>query len=136
MRIRDIFKSGPPEPHALPGFIREVQDVKNVRILRLHGSVGKDIGGQVREWQKEDEESGAVFERPLLMDFAGTTDWDFSTVSYLVLSLSKRMHAHARVGIIHAPPELLAELKIVKLDNLFEVFDTEAEALAALSSQQ
>lgn len=133
MRLLDLIRSKEPVAEGLPPFIRELRDIGPVRVMRLQGNVGKEIGAEFTAQMKASEHDRAAFERPLLLDFAGTTDWDFSTVSFLLVAFGKRMAAHAKVGIINAPPELLAELRIAKLIDLFLIFDSEAEALAGLA---
>ena len=90
---------------------------------------------------------GGVFTRPLLLDFRGTTAWDFSTVSYIIQQMRNRMGAGgaggagapmgrpAPVGIINAPPELRAEFEMAKLDELLRVYGTEEEALEAMGER-
>lgn len=77
-----------------------------------------------------------MFERSLLLDFAETTGSDFSTVAYLVDALRRRVATSAHVGIINAPPPLLAELAIARLEGLFSVFGSEQEALDHLGISQ
>ncbi len=125
-------------PHApvrelLPSFIQAVDDVRGVRILRLQGPVGVQIGQETREAVASAEAAGA-FSRPLLLDFKATTAWDSSTIATLVQALRRRMAAHAKVGIINAPPKLIAELEISKLRDMFPIYASEDEALAKLAS--
>ena len=133
MRLFSLLSHPKPDPGALPGFIREMEDVRGVRLIRLQGPVGKEIGAGARAVDEAAANSEGVFSRPLLFDFAGTTGWDFSTVSYLVLALKRRMAAHARVGIIHPSSQLMAELELARLDGLFRVFASEEEAIAGLA---
>jgi anti-anti-sigma regulatory factor len=120
-------------PSALPAFIREVQDIRGVRVLRLQGRVGKEIGQQFSASEEAAERTKDAFLRPLLIDFKGTTGWDFSTVAYVVETLRRRMPAHVQVGIINPSPQLIAEFEIAKLDGVFRFFASEEQALAELS---
>ena len=136
MSLLDILRLARTEPVTLPAFIREVRDIQGVRVIRLQGPVGREIG---RDAAAADEAASAegAFVHPLLFDFRGTSGWDFSTVSYLVQSLRRRMAEGGRniqVGIVNAPPRLLAELEIAKLDGLFRIFKTDEEAFAALAN--
>lgn len=132
MKLLTILGIEKPAPDALPEFIRDIQDIGGVRVIRLQGPVGKEIGAQVKAADEAAARSEGVFARPLLFDFKGTTGWDFSTVSYLVLALRRRMAAHAQVGIINPPPQLIAELELAKVEGLFRVFASEQQALAQL----
>jgi anti-anti-sigma regulatory factor len=122
-----------PTPESLPEFIREVEDIRGVRVLRLQGPVGKEIGGQFSAAEAAAEKSKDAFTRPLLIDFKGTTGWDFSTVAYVVELLRRRMAAHVQVGIINPSPELTSEFEIAKLGGLFRFFASEDQALSELS---
>jgi anti-anti-sigma regulatory factor len=120
-------------PHLLPTFIREVEDVRGVRIIRLQGPVGIQIGREERRVEAASKAAGA-FSRPLLLDFKATTAWDSSTIAYLVRALRRRAAARAAVGIINAPPKLRAELEITRLRDTFPVYSSEDEALAELAN--
>lgn len=135
MSLTDLLRKHHPAPTLLPGFIRAVEDIGAVRVIRLQGDMGKGIGREVSDHvERLREEEADVFDRSLLLDYEGTAQWDFSTVAYLVEALRRRMDTSARVGLINAPKELLDELDLAKLRELFVVYASEQEALAALSS--
>src|SRR6185369_18013432 len=89
---------------ALPAALREMVDIRGVRVVRLQGPVGKEAAVEAEEVRELSQRTEGGFSRPLLLDFAGTTGWDFSTVSYMVLALRRRVAAGVPVGIINAPP--------------------------------
>jgi anti-anti-sigma regulatory factor len=130
----DILFHPSPASHLLPSFIRSVEDVGGVRILRLRGPVGKEIGGDVQKAEDAAKATPGVFSRPLLLDFKETTAWDSSTVAYLIRAMRRRVEAHAPVAILNPPPKLLAELEISRLLELFPVYHSEDEALEKLVS--
>jgi anti-anti-sigma regulatory factor len=101
-------------------------------MVRLQGSVGTQIAQAQREAEEASEKIASAFSRPLLLDFKTTTEWDSSTIAYLVRALRRRMPAHAKVGIVNAPPKLLAELEISKLRDLFPIYSSEDEAVSKL----
>ncbi len=136
MNLLNVLGLTTDMPNTLPGFIRKVEDIQGVRVLRLQGPVGKEIGRQFSAAEAVAERSKTVFLRPLLIDFKGTTGWDFSTVAYVVETLRRRMPAHAQVGIINPSSELTAEFKIAKLDGMFRFFAFEEQALSELSGAQ
>src|SRR5262245_54435574 len=110
----DLLLHPAPARHLLPSFIRAVEDVRGVRIIRLQGPVGTQIGEEEQGAEKASQAAGA-FSRPLLLDFKATTAWDSSTIAYLVQALRRRVAAHALVAIINAPPKLVAELEVSRL---------------------
>lgn len=122
-----------PGPRALPSFIRSVEDVRGVRIVRLHGSVGMQIGKEARDAEEASEAAAGAFLRPLLLDFEATTARDSSTIASLVQALRRRLAAHAKVAIVNAPPRLLAELEISRLHNMFPIYSSEDEAVNELA---
>lgn len=124
-----------PDAAALPSYIKQVQDVRGVRVVRLHGPVGTAIGGEFTVENQAAAAGPSTHARPLLIDFAEATDCDFSTVAYLVETIRNRLPRGARVGLINAPPELLAGVEIAKLGTLFSVYPSEAEAISGLLTQ-
>ena len=93
-----------------------------------------EIGQQAQAADEAAAHTEGVFARPLLFDFKDVTDVDFSTVAFLVKALSRRVQAHAQVGIINPPPHLIAELEIARIGSLFRVFESEERALAELAT--
>ncbi len=122
-----------PTPSLFPLFIRAVEEIRGVRIVRLQGPAGMQIAQEQREAEESSEEITGAFSRPLLLDFKATTAWDSSTIAYLVRALRRRMPARAKVAIINAPLKLLAELEITRLRDLFPIYSSEDEALAKLA---
>jgi anti-anti-sigma regulatory factor len=131
MHLLDFFSQDHQPTDVPPPFIRAIEEIGDVRILRLQGDVGAAIGPQVTERNRVGQ-SGGVFERPVVIDFAGTTGADFSTVSYLVDALRRRTRSGQRVALINVPALLIAELEIARLKDRFPVYASEAEALRAL----
>jgi anti-anti-sigma regulatory factor len=91
------------------------------------------IGKAEQDLEKSQWASGG-FSRALLLDFRATTEWDSSTIAYLIRAVRRRLPGHAKVAIINAPPKLLAELEITRLRDLFPIYSSEEEALAKLVS--
>lgn len=117
----------------LPTFLRSVESVRGVRVMRVQGPVDASIGAEVTALiEKIEAAGGAAFERPLLFDLKASTACDFATVAYLVQALKKRVESGAGVGLVNAPAQLVAELEIAKLDRMFRVYASEDEAIAAL----
>jgi anti-anti-sigma regulatory factor len=133
MKLFAILGHAKPASDRLPDLIREFQDIRGVRVIRLQGPVGKENGAQADAADKAAAESEGGFSRPLLFDFKETTHSDSVTVAYMVRALRRRISAHAQVGIINAPQQLVAELEMAKLDAMFHVFTSEEQALAELS---
>ena len=130
MHHRSLYRG----PALLPSFIRAVEDLRGVRIVRLQGPVGMEIGQEEREAEKASQEAAGAFSCSLLLDFKATTAWDSSTIASLVKALRRRLAAHAKVGIINAPPKLLALLEISRLLDMFPIYSSEAMALAKLAA--
>ncbi len=129
----DILFHPAPPAHLLPSFIRAVEEVQGIRVIRLQGPVGTEIGKEEQEAETAGK-AAVAFSRPLLLDFKDTTAWDSSTVAYLVRLLRRRVAAHAAIGIINAPPKLLAELEISRLRDTFPIYSSEDEALGKLAN--
>ena len=127
------LRHAPPGAHPLPSFIRTVEDVRGVRIVRLQGPVGIQIAQEDREAEEASEAAAGAFSRALLLDFKETTAWDSSTIASLVQALRRRQAAHAKVAIINAPPKFIAELELSRLSGMFPTYPSEDEALAKLA---
>lgn len=113
--------------------IRAIEEISGVRVLRLRGPVGQDVGLDAAAADQAARAEGA-FNRPVLFDFKEATDCDSATVAYLVQALRRRVGAHVPVGIVNAPARLVGELEISRVERLFHVFRTEEEAIAELAA--
>ncbi|MBX3389204.1 MAG: STAS domain-containing protein [Phycisphaeraceae bacterium] len=131
MDLHRLFSKHEP-PVGLPPFLRAVETIDGVCIMRVQGNVGRGIADEVNARVEKANQLG-LFNRPLLIDFSGASGSDFSTVSYLVEAVRRRMHAHAKVGLLHAPKELKTQLEIGKVEGLFGMYENEGEAIRALA---
>jgi len=105
-----------------------------VRVIRLRGPVGRDVGPDADAVDHAAARAHGVFDRPVLFDFKEATDCDSATIAYLIRSLRRRLATHMPVGIVNAPPKLVAELEITRVEPLFRLFGTEEEAIAGLAA--
>lgn len=117
----------------LPRSIRALEDIQGVRVIRLQGPVGREVGPDADAADHEAARAEGVFDRPVLFDFKDATDVDSATVAYLIRALSRRLAAHVAVGIVNAPPILAGELEIARVQPLFRVFHSEEEAISELA---
>ena len=131
MELEDFFSSG-DAPANLPPLLRSVELRNGVCIMRLQGNVGREAAGDAQKTIDEADRVG-LFNYPLLLDFAGTSGSDFATVAHLVNAVRRRKDAHAKVGILHAPAELRAQLELAKVEGLLGMYEDEGEAVGALA---
>ena len=136
MHLDHLFRHKLDEPMELPPFVRSVEDIRGIRVVRLQGPVGKQAGDEMSEFKKQREQQHPDFSRSLLIDFKDTTECDFTTVAFMVDALRKRLKEHARIGIVNAPRELVAELKLAQLEGVFPIFDSEEQALDEMTATQ
>ena len=70
MNLLAILRLAKHPPDKMPAFIREVEDIQGIRVIRLQGTVGKEIGKQV-DAANEAAASEGLFTRSVLFDFWG-----------------------------------------------------------------
>jgi anti-anti-sigma regulatory factor len=132
MTLRDMLHVLGHAP-VLSSSIRAIEEIRGVRVVRLRGPVGRDFGRDAEAAARAAGAEGA-FDRPVLFDFKEATDFDSATVAYLIQALRRRIGAHVPVGIMNAPPRLVGELEISRVERLFHVFRTEEEAITELAA--
>ena len=64
MNLLNVLGLATDTPNALPAFIREVQDIRGVRVLRLQGPVGMEISRQFRAAEDAAAKTKDAFLRP------------------------------------------------------------------------
>jgi anti-sigma B factor antagonist len=107
----------------------EARHVQGVTILEPKGKITIGVGDvALREAVGEALEAGA---RNLLFNLSGVTTIDSSGIGELVSAYTTVTNRGGKLKLACLPPKVTDILQITQLISVFEVFDTEAEALAS-----
>jgi anti-sigma B factor antagonist len=107
----------------------EDRTINNVAVVRVHGDIvlnghGPDLADKVRSLLDQDR-------RLIALDLGDVRYVDSGGVGELVESFTAAQHRGGSLKLFGVTRRLNDLLVIAKLLNVFECFDTEAEALAS-----
>ena len=109
----------------------EIRQVGDVTVMAPTGKITIGIGDvALREAVSEALAKGS---RKLVMNMAGVTMIDSSGVGELVSSYTRAANAGGRLKLCNLPPRVSDILQITQLITVFEVFESEQEAIESFA---
>jgi anti-sigma B factor antagonist len=113
-----------------PRTVIEARQRDDVRVFEPTGKITIGAGAvALREAVLAALDGG---ERKIVLDMGRVTTVDSSGIGALVSAYSSAANAGARLALCRVPPKVLEILHVTQLIGVFELFDGEREALAAL----
>jgi anti-anti-sigma factor len=113
-------------------FFERVEERGDLWILRLRGAVDRHTLPAILRFREDLIATIGPFDRHLLIDLRRVTHVDSAAVAALLMSMSNLQTTHRRLGLVHAPQELLDILDVFKYTSLFHLYDDETEAVRSL----
>jgi anti-sigma B factor antagonist len=110
----------------------KIRDVGEVRILDLDGKI--TIGTGDVELRKQIEDSVAAGHNNILLNFAGITHIDSSGIGELVGCYTTMTRRGGKMKLLNLTQKITDILHVTQLITVFDVFDTEVEALASFKA--
>ena len=108
----------------------EVRDVKDLRIIKLKGKIS--IGsGDVKIRQLVDQ-ALAEGKKKIVLDLSEVSSVDSSGIGEMVSCYTTVTKRGGTLGLLHLSPKINDILQVTQLITVFNVYDSEEEALAAL----
>jgi anti-sigma B factor antagonist len=105
------------------------RDVNGVEIIKLEGKITIGAGdSQLREVIGNAINAG---KKNILLDMSGVTTIDSSGIGELVGSYTTVTNRGGRLKLLHLPAKLNELLHVTQLITVFEVYDSEADALGS-----
>ena len=105
------------------------RDVNDVQIIKLEGKITIGAGdSQLREVIGNALNAG---KSKVLLDMSGVTTIDSSGIGELVGSYTTVTNRGGKLKLLHLPDKLNELLHVTQLITVFEVYDSEQEALSS-----
>jgi anti-sigma B factor antagonist len=106
-----------------------VRDVGGVQIVDLKGKITIGSGDvQLRETINQLVDSGR---KNILVNMADVTTIDSSGIGELVGCYTSVTNKGGKLKLLHLPPKISDVLTVTQLITVFDVYETDAEALAS-----
>lgn len=110
----------------------KTRDVGDVRILEIEGKV--TIGAGDVELRRQIEESVAAGHSKILLDLKGVSHMDSSGIGEMVGCYTTIARRGGQMKLLNLTQKITDILQVTQLITVFDVFDTEKEALASFTS--
>ncbi len=108
----------------------EVRDVKDLRVIKLKWKIS--IGsGDVKIRQLVDQ-ALAEGKKKIVLDLGEVSSVDSSGIGEMVSCYTTVTKRGGKLGLLNLSPKINDILQVTQLITVFDVFDSEEEALAAL----
>ncbi len=109
-----------------------IRDTAGVRVLDLEGKI--TIGAGDVQLRQLIEESLASGKQNLLLNLKGISHIDSSGIGEMVGCFTTVTRRGGKMKLVSLPPKINDILTVTQLITVFDVFDSEGEALASFGS--
>ncbi len=106
-----------------------IRDVGGVRVLDLEGKI--TIGAGDVELRKQVEDAVAAGKVHLLLNLAGVSHIDSSGIGEMVGCFTTLTRKGGKMKLLNLTQKINDILQVTQLITVFDVFDSEAEAIAS-----
>ena len=103
-------------------------------VLKIGGSV--KIGETVREFEQSLERAANERTGAVILDLTDLEYMDSTVVGVLVGALHRLKGEGRELVLVHPRERIASLLRTAKLDSLFEIYDTVAEALGTIANKE
>jgi anti-sigma B factor antagonist len=110
----------------------KVRDVGAVRVLDLEGKI--TIGSGDVELRKSVEDAVAAGHNNILLNLQGITHIDSSGIGEMVGVYTTMTRKGGKMKLVNLTPKINDILQVTQLITVFDVFDSESEALSSFKS--
>ncbi len=110
----------------------KIRDVSGVRVLDLEGKI--TIGAGDVELRKQVEDAVAAGKVHLLLNLAGVSHIDSSGIGEMVGCFTTLTRKGGKMKLLNLTQKINDILQVTQLITVFDVYDSEAEAIASFKS--
>jgi anti-sigma B factor antagonist len=110
----------------------KVRDVGGVRVLDLEGKI--TIGSGDVELRKSVEDAVAGGHNNILLNLQGVTHIDSSGIGEMVGVYTTMTRKGGKMKLVNLTPKINDILQVTQLITVFDVFDSESEALGSFKA--
>ncbi len=120
------------EKGQLPSFIESLDDYPHLKIVRLRGFLNLHENPEIQHFLSRAQKKGAGLNKSILLDLKNASHVDSATIAGFLSVLSKLKKKNFKLGLMNVPDALKGALEILKLDDIFIIFESEKRALTEI----
>ncbi|MFH1878392.1 MAG: STAS domain-containing protein [Candidatus Omnitrophota bacterium] len=119
-----------------PACIKEIHDVGNVHVVRLKGPIDMETIPEIKKLSREISEEAGLVDKNIMVNFGEVTHIDSATCAILVRAMARLKQEHHKLILVKVSKELRSVLAVSRLNDMFEIYETEEKGLEALGPEQ
>ena len=112
----------------MPSFIESVDEYPHLKIVKLKGWLDHTTVPEVQFYLKKAKKNRGVLNKNVLLDLKNVASVDTAAIAGLLQVLSELKQKNYKLGLMNVPETMRDHLKILKLDEIFLVFESENKA--------
>jgi anti-anti-sigma regulatory factor len=117
------------EKGELPSFIKGVDDYVHVKMIYLQGKLDRSVSEEMEYFFIKAKKDPGLLNKDILLDFRKVEEIDTAVIAELLKILALLKKKQHRMGIFNVPERMMSQMEILKVDNLFQIFSSNTEAL-------
>ena len=115
-----------------PSFVDAIDSFEHVKIVRLKGRLDSQASGEMGYFFKKVQKSPGQLDRSVLLDFRKVESVETTAIAQLLKILTLLKKKNYRLGLFNVPEIMSGMLEVLKLENVFQIFDSKAKAYKAI----
>lgn len=112
----------------MPAFVESVDDYPHLKIIKLKGRLDISTIQDVQLFLQNTKKNDSRINKSVLLDLKNVVDVDSAGVAGFIKVLSKLKQKNFKLGLMNIPENLSKMLQILKLENVFIIFESEKKA--------
>jgi anti-anti-sigma factor len=113
----------------LPSFIHGIDDFPHCKMVYLKGRLDRSASAEMEYFFIKAQKNPGLLNKDVLLDFRKVEEIDTASIAQLLKILALLKKNHHKLGLFNVQERMRSQLEILKLDSVFQVFNSNTEAL-------
>ena len=116
----------------MPSFVESVDDYPHLKIVKLKGRLDISTIQGVQSFLQSAKKRESRVNKSILLDLTHVADVDSAAIAGFIEVLSKLKQKNFKLGLMNIPDSLRSMLQILRLENMFVIFESEKKAFSEI----
>ena len=112
----------------VPSFLESLDDYPHLKIVKLKGRLDISMIKDIQSFLQDTKKKEGRINKSILLDLTYVAEVDTAVIAGFIKVLSKLKEKNFKLGLMNIPNSLRSMLQILKLENVFAVFESEKKA--------
>ena len=123
------------EQTLVPEWIKAVEELKKIRIIRLVGEIGALAVSKLEQFSALSRQQKGYEFKHILLDFSEVTLIDSAAVAALLKALRDYKNTHQKLALVNLKEGPRNMIRLTKVGHLFPSYASEAQAIKDLETR-